>query len=131
MRHQYLRTSKLSFIRIVIAVFFAFAAFPGLVTAQQYNAPVSPASSAVPQVIQFSGQFSGTSGGSSAAMPSGTVSITFTLYENEQGGTALWSETDNVQVDAQGHYTALLGSSSPAGLPMNLFTTGEAHWLAV
>jgi hypothetical protein len=40
-------------------------------------------------------------------------------------------ETDNVQVDAQGHYTALLGSASPQGLPVNLFTTGQAHWLAV
>jgi hypothetical protein len=46
-------------------------------------------------------------------------------------GTALWLETDNVQVDAQGHYTALLGSASPQGLPVNLFTTGQAHWLAV
>jgi hypothetical protein len=55
----------------------------------------------------------------------------FTLYENEQGGTALWSETQNVEVDAQGHYTALLGSASPEGLPLNLFTTVQAHWLAV
>jgi hypothetical protein len=87
----------------------------------------SPGASAtvnsVPQIIQFSGTLSGA--------PSGTVSITFTLYENEQGGTALWSETQNVAVNAQGQYTVLLGSASPDGLPLNLFTTAQAHWLAV
>jgi hypothetical protein len=86
--------------------------------------------SSVPQIIQFSGQLGATADGATA-VPAGTVSITFTLYENEQGGTALWSETQNVQVDAQGHYTALLGSTSPEGLPLDLFTTGQAHWLAV
>jgi hypothetical protein len=121
---------KLSFIGIVVAILI-LAAFPGRVTAQQNNAAVSSpaaslASSTVPQIIQFSGTLGG-----SASVPSGTVSITFTLYENEQGGTALWSETDNVQVGAQGQYTALLGSASPQGLPMNLFTTVQAHWLAV
>src|SRR5580658_2713852 len=132
---QLLHASKLTFFRMVVAVLLVFAALPGRVKAQHVNAPVSPvssaASSAVPQIIQFNGQFSGTAGGSSPVVPSGTVSITFTLYENEQGGTALWSETDNVQVNAQGNYTALLGSASPDGLPMNLFTTGQAHWLAV
>jgi hypothetical protein len=122
-----------TFVRIAFAAILILAALPGLATAQQNNtlaSPTSPATaSSVPQIIQFSGQFSGTSGG--AAVPSGTVSITFTLYENEQGGTALWSETDNVQVNAQGQYTALLGSASPEGLPMNLFTTVQAHWLAV
>jgi len=138
MHNRLLHTTNLSFIRIAVAALLAFAALPGRVTAQQINAPISPASSAVssavPQIIQFSGQLngqpSGTSGGS-GAVPSGTVSITFTLYENEQGGTALWSETDNVQVNAQGNYTAWLGSASPDGLPMNLFTTGQAHWLEV
>jgi hypothetical protein len=118
-------------VRVFIAALLVLAALPGHLTAQQNNAAVSSsaaslASSTVPQIIQFSGTLGG-----SASVPSGTVSITFTLYENEQGGTALWSETDNVQVDGQGHYTALLGSASPEGLPMNLFATVQANWLAV
>jgi hypothetical protein len=130
MRKQIQQSFKASAVRVVVAAFLVLAALPGRGTAQGNNAAVSsPAPSAIPQIIQFNGQFSGTPG--SAPVPSGTVSITFTLYENEQGGTALWSETDNVQVDAQGHYTALLGSASPQGLPMNLFTTLQAHWLAV
>jgi len=39
------------------------------------------------------GIFRRNAGRGSAPVPSGTVSITFTLYENEQGGRALWSET--------------------------------------
>jgi hypothetical protein len=131
MRNRLQPILKFSFIGIVAAILI-LAAFPSRALAQQNAAPssptASPASSTVPQIIQFNGQLSGTPGG--APVPSGTVSVTFTLFENEQGGTALWSETDNVQVDAQGHYTALLGSASPEGLPLSLFTTVQAHWLA-
>jgi hypothetical protein len=126
MHSQPLQIFKSSLVRIVVIVLGAvliLSALPDRVTAQQNNASASPASSAVPRIIQFNGTLDG--------IPSGTVSIMFTLYENEQGGTALWSETQNVQVDAQGHYTALLGSTSPEGLPLNLFTTVQAHWFAV
>jgi trimeric autotransporter adhesin len=114
---------RMHFLSGALAALLILAGLPGQVMAQQNSAP---SSSAVPQIIQFSGTLGG-----SATVPSGTVSITFTLYENEQGGTALWSETQNVQVDAQGHYAALLGSASPDGLPLNLFTTGQAHWLSI
>src|SRR5580658_1906193 len=136
MLNQPVQLFKLSFVRIIVVAAVVLAALPGRALAQQNGASISPApsspvappvSSTVPQIIQFSGIVKD----GAATVPSGTVSITFTLFENEQGGTALWSETDNVQVNAQGNYTALLGSASPDGLPMNLFTTGQAHWLAV
>jgi hypothetical protein len=130
MLNQPVQFFKPSFVRIIVVAALVLAALSGRALAQQNGASVSPAGtpvSAVPQIIQFSGIVRD----GAATVPSGTVSITFTLYENEQGGTALWSETDNVQVDAQGHYTALLGSASPDGLPFNLFTSGQAHWLAV
>jgi hypothetical protein len=144
MGNRFQQAFNFSFVRIAVAALLVWGALAGRVTAQQNNAPApSLAASTVPPIIQFNGQFNGqinsqsggqfngTAGSGSVAVPAGTVSITFTLYEDEQGGTALWSETDNVQVDAQGHYTALLGSASPLGLPLNLFTTGQAHWLAV
>lgn len=115
---------------VFVLVMFAFALTWTVIPAQAQQSNATGSSAAVPQIIQFNGQFNGTAGGGTA-VSAGTVSITFTLYENEQGGTALWSETQNVQVDAQGHYTALLGSASPEGLPLRLFTTGQAHWLAV
>jgi hypothetical protein len=136
MHSQPFQISKSFVVRIAVIVLGAvliLGAVPGLVMAQQ-NAASAAMANSVPQIIQFSGEFSGQlneRSGGGAALPSGTASITFTLYENEQGGTALWSETQNVQVDAQGHYTALLGSTSPSGLPMSLFTTVQAHWLAV
>jgi hypothetical protein len=38
-------------------------------------------------------------------------------------------ETQNATLDRSGHYTALLGATKPDGLPMDLFTSGEARWL--
>jgi hypothetical protein len=120
----------------LVSSLFALAGLPSRAVAHQNNSSAAPqqssaTASSVPQIIQFSGQFSGIAKDGATPVPSGTVSITFTLYEEEQGGTALWSETQNVQVDAQGHYTALLGSASSEGLPLSLFTTVQAHWLAV
>ena len=40
-------------------------------------------------------------------------------------------ETQNVSPDRNGHYTAMLGSASSHGLPPEIFTAGEAHWLGV
>jgi hypothetical protein len=36
-----------------------------------------------------------------------------------------------VQLDGTGHYTVLVGATSPSGLPLDLFTTGAARWLGV
>jgi hypothetical protein len=61
----------------------------------------------------------------------GVVEITFSLYKDQQGGSPLWVETQNIQADANGHYTALLGSASAEGMPLELFSSGEAQWLGV
>jgi hypothetical protein len=82
----------------------------------------------VPPLIQFS-NVATDEGGSSL---SGVVSITFSLYNSQQGGEPLWVETqNNVQLDATGHYSVQLGITKPAGVPTTLFTTGEARWLGV
>jgi hypothetical protein len=60
-----------------------------------------------------------------------TVSLTFSLYQEQEGRNPLWVETQNVQVDEQGRYTMLLGATQPDGLPLDLFTTGQARWLGV
>jgi len=82
----------------------------------------------VPPLIQFS-NVATDEGGSSM---SGEVSITFSLYNNPQGGEPLWTETqNNVQLDPTGHYSVQLGITKPAGVPTTLFTTGEARWLGM
>lgn len=68
----------------------------------------SSAGTVVPRLVQFSGTVTALSGKPAA----GTVTVTFSLYELQEGGAPLWSETQSVAADAHGHYTAFLGSSS-------------------
>jgi hypothetical protein len=81
----------------------------------------------VPPVIQFSGVATDQAG----SPLTGTMSITFSLYNNSVGGAALWSETQNVTLDPTGHYSVYLGLTQANGVPASLFTSGEAHWLGV
>jgi hypothetical protein len=88
---------------------------------------VSFAQSTVPRLVSFSGIVKDASG----KPLTGPVSVSFSLYTEQEGGTPLWSETQNVQTDAQGQYSVFLGAMNPSGLPLELFTTGAARWLAV
>ena len=54
----------------------------------------------------------------------GPVDITFSLYDVAEGGTALWSEAQNVTVMG-GYYSVLLGSVT--ALPGDLFTAAERY----
>jgi hypothetical protein len=81
----------------------------------------------VPRLIRFSGVARDLKGSSLV----GSVGITFSLYAEETGGAALWVETQNVQADAGGRYSVLLGSTKPDGLPSELFASEQARWIAV
>ncbi len=61
----------------------------------------------------------------------GVSGISFAFYAEQEGGAPLWVETQNVTLDEQGRYTALLGITSNEGLPLELFSTEEARWLAI
>jgi hypothetical protein len=86
-----------------------------------------PAVGQVPPLIQFSNFATDVNGKPLTSL----VGITFSLYQEQQGGSPLWLETQNVQPDSTGHYTVLLGSTTSQGLPTSIFTSGEAHWLGV
>src|SRR5712691_9886100 len=62
---------------------------------------------------------------------SGVVGVTFAIYKEQEGGAALWLETQNVELDEQGRYTVLLGATKSEGLPLELFISGEPRWLGV
>ena len=81
----------------------------------------------VPRLVRFSGVVKDAAG----AVPSGDVTLTFSLYEHETGGSPLWSETQTVQLSKDGRYNILLGSASADGLPRDLFVTNRARWVAV
>jgi Chaperone of endosialidase len=85
------------------------------------------ASSGVPRLFSFSGVIKDASGN----LKTGVVTLTFSIYADFEGGTPLWSETQGVRLDGTGHYTVLVGATSPGGLPLDLFTTGTARWLGV
>jgi hypothetical protein len=62
---------------------------------------------------------------------SGPTEVTFKLYKQEADEDALWTETQSVEVDKKGRYTVLLGATQAEGLPVELFSSAEAHWLGV
>jgi trimeric autotransporter adhesin len=93
-----------------------------LTVAQTATQPAS----AVPRLVRFNGTAKDFKGNPLT----GVVGITFSFY-SEQTGAALWLETQNVTADGNGHYTVLLGSTKPDGLPPELFTSEQAHWLGV
>jgi len=96
--------------------------------AAQTTATSSASAQVPPPLIQFS-NVATDEGGNTL---SGIVSITFSLYSSQQGGEALWTETqNNVPLDPTGHYSVQLGITKPNGVPTALFTTGEARWLRV
>ena len=83
----------------------------------------------VPRLVQFNGTLK-----DSAARPVvGVVSVTFALYAEQDGGAPLWTETQNVLGDANGHYNALLGTATSGGFPTELFSasSGGSRWLGV
>jgi hypothetical protein len=95
------------------------------IAAQTVPIDRSPEASQVPRLIRFSGIAK-----DDAGRPlSGPLGVTFMLYRDQQGGSPLWMETQNVQADATGHYTALLGSASADGVPLELFSSAEVHWI--
>src|SRR5205814_9591620 len=60
-----------------------------------------------------------------------TTDVTCAIYSEEAGGVALWYETQPLDTDALGRYTVLLGAMHAAGVPLELFTLGQARWLGV
>jgi trimeric autotransporter adhesin len=96
-----------------------------LLSAQQAAVSTS-AAAVVPRLVNFSGKAI-----DQGKALSGVTGITFSIYSDESGGSPLWMETQNVQVDSRGNYTAQLGATKSDGLPLELFASGEARWLAV
>jgi hypothetical protein len=108
------------------------AAAPQPVNAQhespQGAGPAAPnASPTVPRLIKFSGTLKNRKG----EPKTGVVGVTFAIYTDQEDGAPLWMETQNVQLDEGGCYTALLGANTSEGVSLDLFSTGQTRWLGV
>ena len=81
----------------------------------------------VPQLVNYAGKAVDAQG----KPVSGIAGITFSIYKDQYEGAPLWMETQNVTADAEGNYAVQLGATKPQGLPLDLFSSGEARWLGV
>ena len=90
-------------------------------------AQTSRNTSVVPRLVRFSGAAQDIPGNPVTRV----AAITFALYTEQTGGEPLWTETQNVHTSLGGHYTVLLGAASHDGLPVDVFTSGQAHWIGV
>jgi hypothetical protein len=93
------------------------------------NSAQQALTTAVPNLIRYSGTLKDVQG--TASSPSTTIGVTFALYKQQEGGAPVWLETQNVALDAGGHYSVLLGSTRAEGLPADLFAAQEERWLGV
>jgi hypothetical protein len=111
-------------LRVCFVIVSFFSVMVCTILAQTASNP-TPASTQVPRLIKVSGVAKDESG----KPITGVVGITFSLYKEPQEGTPLWMETQNVQADATGHYSASLGSASTDGVPLEIFSSAEAQWI--
>jgi trimeric autotransporter adhesin len=84
-------------------------------------------SAIVPRLVNYWGKAIDSQG----KVITGVAATTFSIYKEQYEGAPLWMETQNVTADTKGNYTVQLGASSSEGLPLDLFTSGEARWLGV
>jgi len=97
--------------RTFLAVLVLVACFAGTATAD------------MPQLLNYQGVLTD---GSGVAVPDNTYSIVFAIYNVAVGGSALWTETDNVIV-SKGTFSVTLGTIS--GLASLLFN--ETYYLGM
>ena len=91
--------------------------------AQVASAPTAT----VPRLIRVQGTLR-----DAAGKPlTGTLGALFAIYKDEDDPEALWQETQTLDLDSAGRYSALLGVTSEQGLPLEIFSAGSARWLGV
>lgn len=111
--------------RALIVILFLFVT--GAFAMSQAQTPQEiTISSAVPRMVQFSGTLKDVNG----RPMSGVFGVTFAIYADQEGGAALWMETQSVTADGQGKYSVVLGSQSN-GIPDFVFGTAQGRWLGV
>ncbi len=109
-----------------IAKYRSFAFVVALIsTASVVVAQDTPASSPTTRLIPVSGILTDAAGTPLA----GAQMVTFALFDEAEGATLLWSETQTVTADDRGRYVAYLGTA--VSLPLDIFRSEQARWLQV
>ena len=111
-------------VRVAVCLILLILVCPALAGAQESSPTVA---ATVPRLIRITGTLHDTVG----KPLTGNAQVAFALYQDQNDSTAAWEETQTVSLDGSGHYTALLGSTSANGLPLEIFSAGQARWLGV
>jgi hypothetical protein len=117
----------MSKIKVVLSWFLTVLVFSAVLGAQQSAQGSGATQAVVPHLVNFTGKTADVQG---KAIP-GIAGVTFAIYKEQYEGAPLWLETRNVQADSKGNYTVQLGATKPDGLPLDLFSSGDARWLGV
>src|SRR5260370_620489 len=81
------------------------------------------AHAAVPSTMSYQGLLTDNTG---TALPDGSYSLTFRIYNVATSGTALWTETKPAVSLSRGEFSVILGSSNPISLSFR-----SPYWLGV
>src|SRR3984893_14609067 len=123
---------KLKFLKIIASfsiLLFCFFVVSAQAAPQSsgQDSSISATAVSVPRFIRVSGRVKDDTGKPLA----GITGITLAVYAGQEGGAALFLETQNVQLDAAGRFTVLLGATKSQGLPRDIFDSGEARWIGI
>jgi len=77
----------------------------------------------IPNLINYQGRLTNPTG----APVTNTLSMVFSIYSTAAGGTALWQETQPNVTVTNGVFNVLLGSTTPAGIPSNIFNNSVLY----
>lgn len=76
----------------------------------------------VPLLMNYQGVLTDAEG---SAVPEGSYSVSFSLYQVDEGGSAIWTETQSVEVN-KGIFSVMLGAVNPLDLPFD-----TTYWLGI
>jgi hypothetical protein len=111
---------KVRVVSIVLALILGIAGV-------QVQAQSSAQSISVPTIFQISGTLV-TAGGQPRA---GNHVLVASLYEQQEGGQALWSEQQAVAADQNGAYSIRVGITQDGGVPKQFLLSGAGRWLGI
>ena len=82
----------------------------------------------VPRLIQITGVFQPVDG----QPPSAVEIVTLSVYTDADGGLPVWQERQTVAIEkTTGRFTLLLGANNPAGIPAEVFASGDGQWMSL
>jgi hypothetical protein len=125
-------TIRPKLILALFAIILSVASCPSFAQIQASSANLAaPLAASAPTAVPALVPYTGVAVDRDGRALRGETGITFLIYKDQNGGEPLFTETQSVVPDLTGHYTVRLGASMSSGIPLDLFSSGEARWLEV